>query len=291
MRFSNFSFAFTMIKAQCPDQRLNAQCESVCIENFSICMETCEDSRLALISLNDKEPKTYLRSCQSQCNREYVSCFEYCPCNEQCPAGCIDCENSICKGILVLNTFRFKLIHFKLHLKPRIARLKKHFSNFQRSSRFPWNNFWRETNIPLLLDFAGDVEVINFTFGENTEVEASCSTVYRGEQLIIGGWNERNQVFSIFIIFNEWRDNTWLVQISAVSGCGLQRKGDLGFSFRYGTCSTFNAPNQDENVLLCFDMDNQSSCRHFNGDFGSDRIEFHKIYNSKWVSSILLENL
>ena len=57
MRFSNFSFAFTVIKAQCPDQRLNAQCESVCIENFSICMETCEDSRLALISLNDKEPK------------------------------------------------------------------------------------------------------------------------------------------------------------------------------------------------------------------------------------------
>ena len=114
MRFSNFSFAFTMIKAQCPDQRLNAQCESVCIENFSICMETCEDSRLALISLNDKEPKTYFRSCQSQCNRVYVSCFEYCPCNEQCLAGCIDCENSICKGILVLNTFRFKLIHFKV---------------------------------------------------------------------------------------------------------------------------------------------------------------------------------
>ena len=49
-------------------------------------------------------------------------------------------------------------------------------------------------NIPLLIDFAGEVEAIDFSFGENTEVEASCATVYRGEQLIIGGWNERNQV-------------------------------------------------------------------------------------------------
>ena len=55
-------------------------------------------------------------------------------------------------------------------------------------------NLQSEVNIPLLVDFAGEVEAIDFSFGEKTEVEASCSTVYEGEQLIIGGWNERNQV-------------------------------------------------------------------------------------------------
>ena len=55
-------------------------------------------------------------------------------------------------------------------------------------------NFESEMNIPLLINFAGEVEAIDFSFGEKTEVEASCATVYRGEQLIIGGWNERNQV-------------------------------------------------------------------------------------------------
>ena len=60
-------------------------------------------------------------------------------------------------------------------------------------------------------------------------------------------------------------------QISAVSGCQLNRKADLGFSFRYGTCASFNKPSQDETLLLCFDMDNKSSCRHYSGDFGSNR--------------------
>ena len=42
----NGRFVDPCVKAQCPDQRLNAQCESVCVENFSLCMESCADSRL-----------------------------------------------------------------------------------------------------------------------------------------------------------------------------------------------------------------------------------------------------
>ena len=60
-------------------------------------------------------------------------------------------------------------------------------------------------------------------------------------------------------------------QISAVSECELKRKSDLGFSFRYGTCGSFTEPSQDETLLLCFDMDNKSSCRHYYGDFDTDR--------------------
>ena len=60
-------------------------------------------------------------------------------------------------------------------------------------------------NIPLLVDFAGEVETINFSFGDETEVEASCSTVYQGEQLIIGGWNKRDQVS--LLNFNDMRNN------------------------------------------------------------------------------------
>ena len=39
------------------------------------------------------------------------------------------------------------------------------------------------------------LSVISFQLALNsTEIQASCSTVYQGEQLIIGGWNERYQV-------------------------------------------------------------------------------------------------
>ena len=67
-----------------------------------------------IIGKNDAllgNPRNEILSCQSECNREYVSCFEFCPCNEKCPSGCKDCDNSICKGVLVLNTFRLKLIN------------------------------------------------------------------------------------------------------------------------------------------------------------------------------------
>ena len=73
-------------------------------------------------------------------------------------------------------------------------------------------NFESEVNIPLLVDFAGEVEAIDFSFGEKTEVEASCSTVYQGEQLIIGGWNERNQVRVLSSYENY--DKTYLTQSS-----------------------------------------------------------------------------
>lgn len=75
-------------------------------------------------------------------------------------------------------------------------------------------NFESEVNIPLLVDFAGEVEAINFSFGEKTEVEASCSTVYQGEQLIIGGWNERNQVRVLSAYYNY--DKTYLTESQAV---------------------------------------------------------------------------
>ena len=47
MRFLKVALPFTIIKGQsvCPDQRLKAQCESVCVENFSFCMESCADNR------------------------------------------------------------------------------------------------------------------------------------------------------------------------------------------------------------------------------------------------------
>ena len=73
-------------------------------------------------------------------------------------------------------------------------------------------NIQSEVNIPLLVDFAGEVEAIDFSFGEKTEVEASCSTVYQGEQLIIGGWNERNQVRVLSSYENY--DKTYLTESS-----------------------------------------------------------------------------
>ena len=60
-------------------------------QDLVLCLESCSDSE-----------------CQASCNREHVSCFSGCPCNNDCETGCDRCENPICKAVLVLNTYRVR---------------------------------------------------------------------------------------------------------------------------------------------------------------------------------------
>ena len=43
----------TVIQGQsvCPDQRLKAMCESICVENYSFCMESCLDNGSVRLSV------------------------------------------------------------------------------------------------------------------------------------------------------------------------------------------------------------------------------------------------
>ena len=48
------------------------------------------------------------------------------------------------------------------------------------------------------------------------------------------------------------------VKVSKVIGCGLKRIDNLSDDFRFGTCATYNFP--EERIFLCFALNNGQKC-------------------------------
>ena len=100
---------------------------------------------------------------------------------------------------------------------------------------------WDYDKIPVITDSNGKVEYVgedfDFEFGEQTEVDWSCSVKYRGDFYVFGGrWFER--------------------QISKLEGCSLTRIGSLDFDFEFGGCAAVN----DESIYLCFPRYYDNQC-------------------------------
>ncbi|CAG5080465.1 Oidioi.mRNA.OKI2018_I69.PAR.g9602.t1.cds [Oikopleura dioica] len=64
---------------KCPDQELQEECNGNCRIVYTQCRLSCEDE-----------------FCLTTCERSYEICLDSCPCGENCPQGCKDCENPIC---------------------------------------------------------------------------------------------------------------------------------------------------------------------------------------------------
>ena len=47
--------------------------------------------------------------------------------------------------------------------------------------------------------------------------------------------------------------------IKKIENCGLKKIGELPFDFRFGTCGTFNFP--DERIFLCFGDVTRKKCQ------------------------------
>ena len=95
---------------------------------------------------------------------------------------------------------------------------------------------WDYDKIPVITDSNGKVEYVgedfDFEFGQQTEVDWSCSVTYRGDFYVFGGrWFER--------------------QISKLEGCSLTRIGSLDFDFEFGGCAS---------VLLSFAFHLPDNC-------------------------------
>ena len=71
-------------------------------------------------------------------------------------------------------------------------------------------NTYSSSNVPLIIDGKGRSKKIGFKFGSGTQVDYSCSLVWRGKMYVFGGWEHRRQ-------------------ISVVDQCQLKRKGELPF--------------------------------------------------------------
>ena len=78
------------------------------------------------------------------------------------------------------------------------------------------------------IDPSGGYDELNFDFADNTEVDNSCSLVFNNMMYVFGGSNERRQ-------------------ISQVTGCGLERIGNLAFDFS-GACTVIS----NKEIMLCF---------------------------------------
>ena len=81
------------------------------------------------------------------------------------------------------------------------------------------------------LDMSGGHKRLKFTFRSKTEIDSSCSVLFRGQVYIYGGWIEKNQ-------------------ISQVSGCSVKRIGTLPFIFFSGACTSIRS----KYIMLCFDL-------------------------------------
>ena len=75
---------------------------------------------------------------------------------------------------------------------------------------------------------AGGFTKLAFSFSSKTEIYESCSLIFKGIMFVFGGKNYKRQ-------------------ISRVTGCELERVGNLDFNFRKGACTMTLGK-----ILLCF---------------------------------------
>ena len=83
---------------------------------------------------------------------------------------------------------------------------------------------------------------LDFNFPGNAEIYMSCSLVFENIMYVFGGGKEARQIS----------------QVSLSKGCGIERIGDLPFSFDTGACTVI----KDEEIMLCFSLQNEGRiCR------------------------------
>ena len=96
-------------------------------------------------------------------------------------------------------------------------------------------------NLIYILDELTKID--GFTFGENTGVSRSCSTVINGIMTIFGGY-----------------DSPYKNQISIVESCQLRRIGELPIDFYDGGCNSFLSNEQKDEIILCFAYYSSTRC-------------------------------
>ena len=102
-------------------------------------------------------------NCLTSCDESLFTCTDSCPCYADCPDGCKDCDNKICKrtAILVLNTNLFG------------------------------------SSAPQLIDIFGNSKVANFEFLEDTDAAIACGLTFQNEMWIYGGQREPRQISKV----------------------------------------------------------------------------------------------
>ena len=153
-------------------------------------------------------------ACLQNCAREYADDLRNCPCQENCPTGC-PCPDYQCPATTTALTS----------------------STITSTTTTPTDtwilvlNTYSSYNVPLIIDGRGQSKEIGFNYGSGTEVENSCSIVWRGQMVVFGGKNYKRQ-------------------ISVVEGCKLTNIGELPFLMELGGAC---AQRDDAEIFVCFE--------------------------------------
>ena len=84
----------------------------------------------------------------------------------------------------------------------------------------------------MITDLTGSqITDFDFSYDDETEVDASCSVLWQNENFVFGGWNKKRQ-------------------IAKLDGCRLRHIGELTFDHVYAGC----ANDKNEKILLCFNF-------------------------------------
>ena len=98
------------------------------------------------------------------------------------------------------------------------------------------------SSVPMITDLSGSqITEFDFTYDDETEVEASCSIIWQNENYVFGGLTKKRQ-------------------IAKISGCSLLHIGELAFDYIAGGCANVN----NEKILLCFNL-------NWNGSSDADK--------------------
>ena len=186
----------------------------------------------------------------SECTRVYNEQQIDCPCHANCPNGC-PCPNYECKWhdenetTPAPTTTTTELITTTTTVSDKDQK-----AVLVLQAGYVTNNDDEGILIgrSRITDLNGRADRIDFSYGENTELEDSCSIVFNGQAYVYGGWEQKRQ-------------------ISTIDGCQLKRIASLDFDFKEGACtSTSNT------IYLCFENGNGKACRTANnptGPFGA----------------------
>lgn len=192
----------------CPDADLGLACQNKCDADLIECVVQCNASD---------------QTCLSNCSRAEKDCIYQCPCQKECPKGCQGCSHPVCEipenPILILSSLNADEMDHNIHSYARIMEWNGNYIN----------------------------DSVGFTFGEDTGLNHSCSTILNGELWVFGAGYPGDE------------DR----QYSKVHGCELKRMGDLPFDFELGACNNFMF--EIEKLLICFDKRATQTCHTFDG--------------------------
>ena len=103
-------------------------------------------------------------------------------------------------------------------------------------------NQYSSGNMPIIFNVNDTVTKVNFFIAPDTGIYRSCSAVFRGRMLILGGWLAPY-------------DN----QISEIMGSSLLRIGTFPTSVYTPACNTLS--DNDPMVWICFNDETKNGCK------------------------------